>query len=214
MRINKKLIKELVRKKSFKQKEIAVKIGVNPQDWNNWMFRGIFPHYNKLEILADILDINVNSLLEPDVSEPTSNYIAPVAIKPEEFIPFYDIEAQTDISHFWTDESSLAPKDYVYLPGLKANFVFPFYGKGMEPNLSNGNWLALRRINDLSFFNYGNLHLIVTKEQLIVRFIKKSEMEGHIILSTQNNSDDEISLPKKSVKALFMVVTIIKREVI
>ena len=75
MKINKDRIKLLVKKKSMKQKDVATALGVSPQDFNNWMFRGIFPHYDKLEKLAEILDVDVFSLhREQMVMDPIAEY--------------------------------------------------------------------------------------------------------------------------------------------
>lgn len=44
MKINKERIKLLIKKKSLKQKDIALQLEVSPQDFNNGRFRDIFPH--------------------------------------------------------------------------------------------------------------------------------------------------------------------------
>lgn len=216
MKINKKRIKELVKRKSLKQKEIAVQIGVTPQDWNNWMFRGVFPHYNKLEDLAKILTVDVSELLaDESIQEPAISYNGKKrTFSTEDLIPFYEVDTQTNLTTFWKDQSDTIPKDYVYLPGLKADFVFPYFGKGLEPQLVNGDWIALRRVRDTSFFNYGSLYTIVTREQVMTRYIKSTDGKDSILLFSTDNFHDDFVLPVKSIKALFLIVSIIKREVI
>ena len=59
MKINKDQIKFLIKKRSLKQKDVARQLNVTQQDFNNWMFRGIFPHFNKLEELAKVLDTDL-----------------------------------------------------------------------------------------------------------------------------------------------------------
>ncbi len=213
MKVNKQRIKHLVKKNSFKQKEIAVKIGVTPQDWNNWMFRGIFPHFEKLKEVAVILNVDVDSLLAPEeISEPSMRYGKNTFIPKEEVVPFYEIETHTNLSLFWNDHTTVEPKDHIYLPGLQADFIFPFYGSGMQPKISNGDWIALRKFNDLAIFNYGSLHLIVTQEQIMVRYVKKSEKPKTILLCANDDFHDDIELPISAIKALYGVVTVIKRE--
>ena len=215
MKINKDLIKLLIKKKSMKQKDVAAMIGVSPQDFNNWMFRGIFPHYNKLEELAKILDADVTTLYtDSDALDPVGIYGKKIGFTPDDLVPFYEIDPHIGLSALWSDSNANQPKDYVYIPGLNADFVFPYYGKGMAPQLESGDAIALRKVSDLSFFNYGNLHAIATKEQVIVRYLNKSEHKQMIRLSTQNEDIDDIELPQSSVKALFSVVSIIKRNLI
>lgn len=215
MKINKDRIKLLIKKKSLKQKDVAEKIGVGPQDFNNWMFRGIFPHFNKLEELAALLEVDVASLyIENNAADPLRLYAKKVSFQPEELLPLYEIDPLLGLSALWKDHSNMQPKDYMYIPGLNADFVFPYYGKGMEPQLENGDWIALRRVSDLSFFNYGNIHAITTREQVIVRNMKKSTTEDTILLTTNDPESDAIELPTKAIKAMFTVVSIIKRNLI
>ena len=215
MKINKDHIKLLIKKKSLKQKDVAIKIDVGPQDFNNWMFRGIFPHYNKLEKLAEILDADVSTLyFENNIGEPAGLYEHKMSFLPEELVPFYDIDPHQGLSSLWKDNSTIPPKDYAYIPGLTADFIFPYYGKGMDPQLENGDWIALRKVSDFSFFNYGNVHAVATKEQVIVRNLKKSSSEETILLCGHENQNDDIELPTRSIKAIFMVVSVIKRNLI
>ncbi|MFT5821378.1 MAG: repressor LexA [Crocinitomix sp.] len=215
MKINKELIKLLIKKKSLKQKDVALQLEVSPQDFNNWMFRGIFPHYNKLEKLADILETDVAELhIENNISEPFTIYGKKLSFTPDELLPFYELDQHVGLSAIWDNDGSLEPKDFVYLPGLNANFLMTYYGNGMEPQLENGDWMALRRVSDLTFFNYGSIHVIATKEQIIVRTLKKGEQKGTINLCTNKKSIDDIELPKKAIKALYVVVSIVKRNLI
>ncbi len=215
MKINKELIKLLIKKKSLKQKDVALKLDVSPQDFNNWMFRGIFPHYNKLEKLAEILDTEVTELhIENNISEPFTIYGKKLSFNSDELIPFYELDQHVGLSAIWNNDGSLAPKDFIYLPGLNASFLMTYYGNGMEPQLENGDWIALRRVSDLSFFNYGSLHAIATKEQIIVRTLKKGTNERSIRLCSNKKSIDDIELNKKAIKALYVIVSIVKRNLI
>lgn len=213
MKINKQQIKHLVKKKYFKQKDIALKIGVTPQDWNNWMFRGIFPHFDKLEKVAEILEVDVNALIDDqNISEPLSPYGKSGIINKEDLIPFYEIESHTNLPLFWNDHTTATPKDYIYMPGLKSDFVFPFYGNGMQPRIENGDCIALRKLNDLTLFNYGGLHLVVTKEQTLARYLKKSKTVKNVLLCADTDFHDDIELPISAIKSLFAIVSVIKRE--
>jgi transcriptional regulator with XRE-family HTH domain len=215
MKINKELIKLLIKKKSLKQKDVALQLEVSPQDFNNWMFRGIFPHYNKLEKLADILETPVTELhVENNISEPFTVYGKKLSFTPDELLPFYELDQHIGLSALWDNDGSIEPKEFFYLPGINANFLMTYYGSGMEPQLENGDWMALRRVSDLSFFNYGSIHVIATKEQIIVRTIKKSEHERSITLCTNKKSIDDIVLNKKAIKALYVVVSVVKRNLI
>ena len=124
MKINKELIKLLIKKKSLKQKDVAQKLDVSPQDFNNWMFRGIFPHYNKLEKLAEILDTEVTELhIENNISEPFTIYGKKLSFNSDEIITFYEFDQHVRLTTIWNNDGSIAPKDFIYLQGLNDSFL-------------------------------------------------------------------------------------------
>lgn len=213
MKINKERIKFLIKKKTLKQKDVAEKLGIAQQDFNNWMFRGIFPHFNKLEELAKILNTDVNELHFPEnIAEPAHIYQNQFAIQAQDMIPFYEIDPQLGHAALWIEKGPIEGKDFAFLPGIKADFILSYFGKGMEPALENGDWIALRAIADKSFFNFGETHAVLTQEQVIIRNLNKGVTKGTILLTAAAEEIEPIELPETAIKALFSVVAIIKRK--
>lgn len=179
------------------------------------MFRGVFPYEDKLEALAEMLGEEPESLhLDNNLAEPIGLYGKKLCFSFDELIPYYETDPHIGLTEIWNGTGEISPKDHIYLPGLNADLVFPYYGRGMEPQLDNGDWIVLRKVSDLSFFNYGNLHVVITKEQVIVRNLNKSKNDQSVLLCAQDPNNDLIELPKKSIKALFAVITVIKRRMI
>lgn len=142
MKIKKEYIKSLIKERSLKQREVALAIGVEPQDWNNWMFRSVFPHYNKLKDLAKLLETDVAELTtEKLITEPdeNSNYINDSNWSTIDSVPFYDLDARTANAIFSKSNEANTPTDQVYIPGLAADFVIPYFGKEMNPVISSGD---------------------------------------------------------------------------
>ena len=213
MKINKDQIKFLIKKRSLKQKDVARQLNVTQQDFNNWMFRGIFPHFNKLEELAKVLDTDVNTLYFDDVvCDPAEKYANSQAIQHQDMVPLFEIDGQLGLSPLWTDVSFAQPKDFLFIPGIKADFFVTFFGSGMSPEISNGDYIGLRRIIDRSFYNFGTTHAIVTQEQVLIKSLRKSTKKDHILLVNLENETNSIELPLTAVKALYAVVVIVKRN--
>lgn len=201
--------------RGLKQKDAALRIGVSTQTFNNWMFREVFPDFDYLQKLAEVLNTTTNELIDnKEATEPLLNYKNKSSNNSSDRIPLYTEEPSTNRLNFWTDETTEDPKDFIIIPGLKADFIFVYYGSGMEPSISNGDWIALRRINDYSFFNFGEIHLIITEEQVLVRTIRKGNKKGTLLLTSENDFIDNIEIPTKSIRAIFIIVTIIKRVVL
>lgn len=213
MKIKKTQIKNLIRLKSLRQKDVAQQIGVSTQDWNNWMFRSVIPRYDKLQQLSKILEVDASELIDDEnITESRVYYkkglLPPINIS----IPFYNQTSNDLISMLMDSPSNFVTDDFVYIPGLSADIVIPFYGKQMEPILTNGDLIALRKITDYTFFNHEDIYLIVTKEQMFARYILSESNSNKIILKSENNAKDLIEISLAKVKAIYLVVSTIKRR--
>ncbi|MCC7453041.1 MAG: hypothetical protein IT222_02655 [Crocinitomix sp.] len=215
MKIKREFIQELIKRKSLKQKDVAALLGLNQQDFNNSLHRRIIADYKIIEKLAVILEVDVADILEKeDFREPNSGYFKRKDLDQKNFIPFHDINQHIDMFDLTSDIGVHPAKDYVYLPGVSADLVFSYFGNGMSPQIENGDWLAIRRIHDFSFFNYGSLYFVVTKEFVLVRTLRKSTHANKILLISSQDFNDPIELPISSIKALYVVSAIIKRNIL
>jgi len=217
MRINKFVIKSLAEQKLLRMKDIAEEIGINKFTFGTWLHRGVIPKakYDKLEIIAKLLAVDSDRLI---IKEPIPTPKDVIKIKKGNSnatpIPFFDLDSQSALPILFNNGTKATPTDYIYIPGLSAEFIIPYYGKEMEPIVSNGDLIALRKITDHSFFNYGNIFLIATKEQIMVRYIKTSSKKNHITLATEKNGYEEICFPLNKIESLFMIISSVKRQLI
>lgn len=216
MQVRKDLIKSLIKQRSLKLKDVAAEIGVSTQTWNNWMFRGIFPHFNKIEELAKFLGLEPYELIDGQfVSEPRSPYRNKVKIKVNaaDAIPFFDLNISDNLSILMSGNLSFVAEDFISIPGISADLIMPYYGGEMESKISSGDLIALRRVSDTSFYIYGNIYLIGTDDQILLRYVKPGSKPNTITLMTENPKWDPIELPLKSIRSAHLVVSIIKRQV-
>lgn len=130
-------------------------------------------------------------------------------------IPFYDINVSAGDIVF-LDGGLLKdkePDDWFDIPkSVDADIAFPTYGHSMSPVITNGDRVAYKFITDWSFFNYGMKYMIVTDEQRMVKYLRKHEKEGFILLESENPEYDPIDMPISSVRNILQVRYIGKIE--
>lgn len=130
-------------------------------------------------------------------------------------IPFYDINVSAGDIVF-LDGGLLKdkePDDWFDIPkSVDADVAFPTYGHSMSPVITNGDRVAYKFITDWSFFNYGMKYMIVTDEQRMVKYLRKHEKEGFILLESENPEYDPIDMPISSVRNILQVRYIGKIE--
>lgn len=130
-------------------------------------------------------------------------------------IPYYDINIMSDKITFNEDGSlkDVNPDDLVFIPNnIDADFLLTYYGNAMAPIISNGDKVAYKMIKDWSFFNYGLKHMIITEEQVLLRYLKKSQTEGNVLLVSENSDFENIELPIKSIKKIYQARYVLKVE--
>lgn len=130
-------------------------------------------------------------------------------------IPFYDINVSAGDIVFLDDGllKDKEPDDWFDIPkSVDADIAFPTYGHSMSPVITNGDRVAYKFITDWSFFNYGMKYMIVTEEQRMVKYLRKHDKEGYILLESENPEYDPIDMPISSVRNILQVRYIGKIE--
>ncbi len=172
---------------------------------------------NYINILCDKLKWDKDFIVgkeESDlVQEPTEEYNS----KDRMFrkVAFYDTNISAGNIEFLANGQikGLTPDDYLHLPvNVDADISFPVFGYAMFPEINNGDRVALKVIKDWSFFNYGMKHMIITNEQSMVRYLKKSQIKGNVLLTSKNDEFEDIEIPVTSIKSILQVRYICKLE--
>lgn len=130
-------------------------------------------------------------------------------------VPYYNINVSAGNVTFLDDGllKNQDPDDFMFIPkNIDADVAFPTFGHSMYPEISNGDRVAYKVINDWSFFNYGMKYLIITDEQRMVKYIKKHKKDGFVLLESRNKEFQPIDMPISSIRAILQVRYIGKIE--
>ncbi|WP_051590653.1 S24 family peptidase [Flavobacterium daejeonense] len=123
------------------------------------------------------------------------------------------VGVKTSLTDKEGDVQSLVPGDYIHVPvSVDCDIAFPTFGHSMYPEISNGDKVGYKFIKDWSFFNYGMKYLIVTEEQRMVKYLKRSTIEGNVLLTSRNEDYEDIEMPVSSIRSILQVRYICKTE--
>lgn len=81
----------------------------------------------------------------------------------------------------------------------------------MKPLILSGDRIVVRKIESWSYFNYGQVYLIITEEYRFIKRIRRhsSDEDNLIILRSENADFDDIILPRKEIVHLYLVENIL-----
>lgn len=122
-------------------------------------------------------------------------------------VPHYDIEATAgNETVIFEGKATQYIKEYIQVNAFSdCELVIDVRGNSMYPKWCAGERVALKRIKDWSVIAYGEAHVIVTGEQILLKYIDPSPEKKTWTLRSENPSHKPFDVPQNKVKHLFIV---------
>ena len=159
---------------------------------SEWLFGGVMPMIKKT------IDADAN----------------PVAVS--NGIPFVSVTA---IGGFGSTNFAIQQEDvkeYYVIPKFKhkkIDFMIEVEGSSMYPKYSSGDVVACTIIKESNFIQWNKTHVIITREQgIIIKRLKKSDVEDNLIMISDNKSYDQFEVNKNDILGIALVVGVIRLE--
>lgn len=126
-------------------------------------------------------------------------------------VPYYDVDFQ-----FGFDEmehpGAPNPEYLIRMPGYeKATLWCNASGHSMESEINSGDILAMQRIEDFSFFPFGDIYgFITTNGMRTIKRLGRSDREGYYRLIPTNKDYDAQDIPIKVIAVVYRVLGAMK----
>lgn len=163
--------------------------------------------------VEDVYDISAEWLLTGEGEMMQQHAIA--TIEPESVgvgVPYYDEDFLLGFDAL-TPPFSESPTAIVNVPGFEqATLWCRASGHSMEPEISNGDIIALQLIEDPSYLPYGDIYGFVTSNGMrTIKRIRRSNTPNCLRLVPTNTTDyDEQDLPLSQIIRVFRVMGAVK----
>ncbi|WP_305239803.1 LexA family transcriptional regulator [uncultured Muribaculum sp.] len=125
--------------------------------------------------------------------------------------PYYDESFELGFDELMAP-SYENPEYLIRMPGYeKATLWCNASGHSMEPEINNGDIVALRRIDDFSFLPFGDIYGIITTNGLrTIKRLGKSATPGCYRLIPTNPEYDEQDIPLEKILIVYRVMGAMK----
>ena len=164
----------------------------------------VYPQYQKAWLLSG--EIPVLKMDNKEVEQPVISYANGV--------PYYNVDFIGGFDMIINDQT-INPEYYIqFKPYEKATCWCNITGHSMEPEINNGDIIALRRIEDFSFLPLGEIYAIVTRNNMrtVKRLGPSNNPENYTLVPTNKSPEYGIQeLPKGMILAVFEVMGCMKR---
>lgn len=128
-------------------------------------------------------------------------------------VPYYDVDFVGGFDLIENDQTS-NPTYHIEFPQYdKADCWVNITGHSMEPGISHGDIMALRKIEDWNtYILYGEVYAIVTDEYRTVKKIRRSKLGDDFLRIIPTNEEyDEQDIPKSVVLKVYQVLGVAKK---
>jgi len=122
-------------------------------------------------------------------------------------VPLYDITAGLG---FLSEGSKMNAIDTIKIPHItKSDGAVFIIGDSMYPLLKSGDIAIYKRIHNLNYLNYGDVHIVSYQidgdDYVVVKYVHKSEKPDHIRLVSYNEHYDPVDIPLSSINVIAIV---------
>lgn len=187
--------------------QFAKMLGITPQTINTWIARNTFDAellYAKCETLsADWLLAGKGDMIRNVPPNINQNGVG---------VPYFDVDFCGGFDMMLNDQTAI-PTGYINFPQYnRADSWANISGHSMEPLISHGDIIALRKIEDWqTFILYGEIYGIMTEEYRTVKRIRKSDNPDNLLLEPINKGYDSTEIPKAVITGVWQVLGCAKR---
>jgi len=159
-------------------------------------------------------DINSEWLLTGEGNMLKAENLSVINKSNQKPVYLYDVSAAAGYGSF--DEMITAERiigEYI-IPDFKdVDWLIYVKGSSMYPKYSSGDIIALRRLYESRFIQWGKVYVVATKEQgVLVKRLRKSEKEDCILAVSDNPSYEPFDIPKDEIIGIALVVGVLRLE--
>lgn len=132
------------------------------------------------------------------------------------FLPLIPIDAVAGFNGVDFPGVTLEDCYHYYVPEFetaKADFLIRVSGSSMYPKYSSGDLLACRKVQEVTFIQWGKIYVIDSQQGAMVKRLFPIEGdENNLLCKSDNDKYPPFKLPKSEIRSLSIVVGVIRME--
>lgn len=122
-------------------------------------------------------------------------------------IPLLPVEAIAGGLQMWSQSVELSDCKKIVSPIPGADFAIHVSGDSMEPEIHNGTYIYIKRINDRAFIPWGNTMVVDTENGVVVKKLFPIEGDDECILAKSvNPAYPPFKIPTESIFGIYRVL--------
>lgn len=130
-------------------------------------------------------------------------------------VPLYDVDATAGNVTIFNEDRTEYIKSYISVPAFAdCDMFITISGNSMYPKFCSGEMVALKKIEDMDVIAMGEAYIVVTKEQRLLKYIRKTKDEKKLLLVSEHPDFDAFEIDRKKILHLYIVKGKITKTII
>ncbi len=214
-------LKRYLQERQLEQKYVAERVGVAKQYINSICNGRVMVSKKLAERLQDEIGVSAAWLLTgvgamyaqqgDDMRDEAAEFVEAITHNPSHTArPYFNVDFSASFDFLENDQTTNPDYFVDFPPYRNCDYYCNVYGNSMEPTISSGDIVAMKRVEDFRYLINGKIYAIVTSNGL--RTIKRIRDNGDTFtLVPDNHSIGEQIIPKSFVTHVFLVMGSIKQ---
>ena len=121
-------------------------------------------------------------------------------------IPVFDITATAGRSlNFFDDDEAVIDQIAIGMEFKDCNAAIRIYGDSMYPLYQSGDLILIKSLKKQPYIQWGNVYLIITKEDRMLKHVHKGQKEDAFILKSRNTCYQPFEIQRLDIIRIFEV---------
>lgn len=160
----------------------------------------LYPNLNRDWLLYGEGEMYLPANTGKEVSDDLAGYL----------VPLLPVEAYAGNLQMWSQGVALADCEKIVAPMKGVDFAIKVSGDSMEPFVSNGNTMLIKKINERAFIPWGNPLVIDSENGVLVKVVEPSDKgSAYIEAHSYNPKYKPIEIHMDSVYGFYRVLSIV-----
>jgi phage repressor protein C with HTH and peptisase S24 domain len=163
--------------------------------------------------IAESINTNVYDLINDESDNPSESVKGIFTEIPQtgdskkaKEIPLLDIEAMAGEGNGEVSVLGYSLTGYKIPLFQDADFLIPVKGNSMWPKYNGGDIVACRKLDSDTFFQWNKVYVLDTEQGALIKRIRKSEKQDHLLIVSENKEYESFDLPTSKVRSIAMVL--------
>lgn len=192
----------------------AKQVGIDPGNMRKMLAGKQSITDKTLRKISDACDLSFEWLKygEGEMFAENDNDTKPAPVKSyTDGVPYYDEIFECGFDELVTPDNA-NPEYLIKMPGYeRATLWCNASGHSMEPEINNGEIIALQRVEDFSFLPFGDVYGFITSNGMrTIKRLGRSSKEGYYRLIPTNKDYDEQEIPINKIALVYRVMGAMK----